>query len=388
MYHSAYSKILRHPRITYASLLLIILLGSAGGVFLLQKSDAVTPTQGPLSRQLVNVEEGLIRLTKPAPTLAALQYAYVTSVYNDVLAGSSQADALFASGSMLTTLFPNQSSSITQSVKDLAKINNIEYLSGAQSPKAASILQSYKNRYAHDGHDLVWNGVIPTGVGKWKQTTAVSPFTPRAGDWQRWVVTQAITVLPPPTIGSAADNAQINIVEQAVASRNGEDVNMINFWGGTPGSETPAGIWQNVAFNTLHKQLSTSAAVSDKQYALLQKNLAQTISDAFMECWKVKYTYWSARPDMRIPGLKVAMHDPNFPGYISGHSTISKAAADVLGVMAPRYAKDWQAFAVQARNSRLVAGIHFDIDNSEGFAVGDNVGNQAIQTLQARKIIN
>jgi hypothetical protein len=111
------------------------------------------------------------------------------------------------------------------------------------------------------------------------------------------------------------------------------------------------------------------------------------MSDAFMECWKVKYTYWTARPDMRMPGLQTGMPDPNFPSYISGHSTVSKAAADVLSVMVPKYRDQWEAMAAEARYSRLVAGIHFEIDNSVGFDVGSNVAEQAIASLHVSQVL-
>jgi hypothetical protein len=40
--------------------------------------------------------------------------------------------------------------------------------------------------------------------------------------------------------------------------------------------------------------------------------------------------------------------------------------------------------AVEARQSRLIAGIHYDIDNEQGFKVGTQVAQQviAIKNLQ------
>src|SRR5207245_2468798 len=130
----------------------------------------------------------------------------------------------------------------------------------------------------------------------------------------------------------------------------------INFWGGTPGTDSPSGIWQNQLYKTIKSDLPKDSLQADKTYAAIQMDIAQAMSDAFMECWKVKYSYWTARPTMRIPGLQTAMDNPNFPSYISGHSTISKAAADVLSVLVPKYQMQWEAMASEARDSRLSAG--------------------------------
>jgi hypothetical protein len=179
----------------------------------------------------------------------------------------------------------------------------------------------------------------------------------------------------------------LQIVKQASANRNGNDINTINFWGGTPGTNAPSGIWQDQIYKKVHQLLPSDPLLADKKYSAIQATSAQTMSDAFMECWKIKYTYWTARPDMRDPSIKTAMDDPNFPGYISGHSTISKAAADILSVMVPSEASSWESMATEARNSRLVAGIHFDIDNKVGFDVGTEVAKQVINNKKIAQVL-
>lgn len=345
------------------------------------------PEAGPVSRQVLLETENEIRQTKPGPTLGALYYAYVAGVYNDALNVSSQADALDASRYMLVDIFPQHVSQINRQITTISDENDLQL---PESPSklnsmARAVLDKYQHRFSNDGHVLAWDGTKPSGPDKWSSLIGSAPITPRAGDWKRWNVSRPISVPAPPVYGSAEDSRQIALVEQAVAKRNGQDINLINFWAGQPGSETPGGIWQNVMFEKVKEDISADAITSDKQYAVLQKTLAETISDAFMECWKVKYAYWTARPDMRIPGISTAMDDPNFPGYVSGHATISKAAADVLSVIIPRYAKDWEADADQARYSRLVAGIHFDSDNAGGYIVGSSVARQYVSSLHLQK---
>jgi hypothetical protein len=43
--------------------------------------------------------------------------------------------------------------------------------------------------------------------------------------------------------------------------------------------------------------------------------------------------------------------------------------------------------ATEARNSRLVAGIHFDIDNKVGFDVGTEVAKQVINNKKIAQVL-
>ena len=366
-------------------LLVIVTAAMIGGLKVHARAIAKNAQRAryPVSRQVLVFQESIVKRLKPAPTLAALQYAYVASAYNDALIVGGQSAAVATAGSTLDMIYPTEAGAIDMAMIGIRETNQLDNKVAA----VASILQTYAQRYANDGHTLAWNGVIPKGPGKWVQLSNVSPLTPRAGDWQRWNVTSAISVPAPPVYGSAEDQRQIAIVSQAASNRTGEDVNLINFWGGTPGSETPAGIWQNQLYTTVKADLPATVVSADMKYALLQKYTAQTLSDAFMECWKVKYTYWTARPSMRLPGLVTTMNNPNFPGYISGHSTISKAAADVLSITAPKHAAAWESMAAAARLSRLKAGIHFDVDNAVGFDVGTAVAKQTANKLQLQPVL-
>jgi hypothetical protein len=395
MWHSAYSKakLFYSQRRTLCLTLLSAVLIAGLALLLIKLNDnqkpqavyaAVKPM--PLSRSVMLVAEEQVRAIKPPPTEAARQYAYISAAYDDGLVADDQSVALHTVQQIMLLMFPTRAAEVNKRIDQLAVSHHIQTDSSvAKSTEIENIVNKYKMRNSADGHDLKWDGIIPKGPGKWVKTTAVNPLTPRAGDWRRWVVSQPVKVSPPPVVGSIEDIKQMRMTAIASASRNGDDVNKINFWGGTPGTDTPSGIWQNQLYKTVYEILPNDVLSADQKYSHLQAVLAQTQSDAFMECWKVKYTYWTGRPDMRDSSIKTAMHDPNFPGYISGHSTISKAAADVLSVMVPRYSKVWLSMAVEARQSRLKAGIHYDIDNEEGFNVGAQVAKQVVtlNSLQA-----
>jgi hypothetical protein len=83
------------------------------------------------------------------------------------------------------------------------------------------------------------------------------------------------------------------------------------------------------------------------------------------------------------PAIKSLTGIPNFPSYISGHSTFSGAAATILGHIIPERANAYMAMAQEAAKSRLVGGLHYnESDCVVGMNVGKNVGNYAI--LRAR----
>jgi len=76
---------------------------------------------------------------------------------------------------------------------------------------------------------------------------------------------------------------------------------------------------------------------------------------------------------------------PNFPTYTSGHSTISGAAAEVMGALYPSERAYFAEQADEAAFSRLLGGIHFTHDNDEGLRVGRLIGAFAVSRMQASR---
>ncbi len=342
-----------------------------------------------LSRRWMEYAMDIVRAEKPAPTEAARFYAYVSKAY--YLASSNDAKpevTNYIEASVINQIYPKFKNRTNKFVEVLNKDNDKNYIiTNDISIQPESLDREFNallNREKSDGYyDLKWDSVIPTGLGKWLKG-AKDPFTPSAGEWQRWLVdtNYDFKVPEPPQYDSPQDKAEIQKVKDAVLKRDAEWIQKINFWGGTPGTETPSGIW----LNRLYTETKDGVTMDDKKYAYIQSTLAQSIADSFMECWKVKFTYWTARPSMRIPELKTAMPDPVFPSYLSGHSTISRTAAEVLGALVPEKKAIWLKNAEEARDSRLYAGIHFDIDNQEGFKLGEKVGKLILAKLNLASV--
>lgn len=331
------------------------------------------------SRNVIEITEELVKKNKPTPPESSRAYSYVATVFSEALDKSDIYNALENTKNITIELFPTDKAFIDNKYKEL--LINIK-----PSPLNSNILEVYKKRIKEDGHGLVWDGNIPTGDGIWVKEDN-EPFSPRAGEWKRWLIDNTLKVEDPPVYGSAQDQKEIDIVKDAVRVRTPEDVASINKWGGVPGSIAPAGLWQDQLFNSINQDFDYRPLEREKKYAFMQKVLAQTVADAFMECWKIKYLYWTARPSMRIDNLNIAMPNPPFPGYVSGHSTISRAAADVLSIMIPDKKDYFQAMAVEARDSRLKAGIHFNVDNMRGYELGHLVAIQSILKLDLKPIL-
>lgn len=239
-------------------------------------------------------------------------------------------------------------------------------------------------RALDDGADLVWNGERPEGEGAWQPTPPdyrEDPLEPMAGSWRPWLVPDVAAARPssPPAWGSEAWRAQVSAVRDAVANRTPEQEAAVLRWAGGSGSVTPAGLWIEIARNLIVRDGLSDA---DAAHALAMTSVA--LMDGFICCWDAKYAYWYPRPVTADPDLNVLIPTPPFPSYTSGHSTISMAAATVLGHLFPADRDALLAQANEAKQSRLWAGIHYPIDNDIGVAMGDLIGRITIELAGAR----
>jgi hypothetical protein len=333
-------------------------------------------TAAPVARRWLTFTQDLVRADKPTPPESARLYAYVSEAYALVRAGFNEAVATEAARLVLRAVSPSNADKIDAFAGTIAPPATLP-------PAVQSMVDQLIGRSTQDGwaEDAAADRTPPEGYGFWRSAGA-GPFSPTAGRWQRWLVPTGTgyEVPPPPVFGSPEYQQQLDTVQAAVQDRDARWVARINFWGGTPGTEAPAGIWQNFFWT----QVGSTLASDDVAYSRAQSVLARTLADAFMECWKVKYQYWTARPDMVDATVRPSMKDPPFPGYVSGHSTISAAAATVLGHLLPDHADVFMRGAQEARDSRLYAGIHFDVDNQQGFSLGQKIGDTIIGVLNEK----
>ena len=228
-------------------------------------------------------------------------------------------------------------------------------------------------RGMNDGSNAPFTGTPPTGDGIW---TGTNPVLPMCGTWRTWVLGSGSEIQPEPpyAFGSVEDLRDTQEVLDVSLSRTPEQIAIVHKWADT----SPPAIWNDLLNDRIETEgLGLVAA------ARAQAFLNVAMADAFIECWACKYKYWVARPFQRIPGLVTVIPTPNFPSYTSGHSSISAAAATVLGEIFPAERDFFNQQSEEAAMSRLYGGIHFRHDNEQGTVVGKLIGERVVERMRA-----
>ena len=178
---------------------------------------------------------------------------------------------------------------------------------------------------------------------------------------------------PPPPVGSDEMNKDVAEVKNYIDNPTRENIRIVQYWADGVATYTPPGHWNAIAAEDFVKM-----NYSEVRFARNMALLDMTMMDAAIVCWDIKYHYFNPRPTQLNPSIKTLTGIPNFPAYVSGHSTFSGAAAAILGYLLPENASKYNAMAQEAGLSRLVGGIHYRIDCEAGLAVGNNVGGYAV----------
>lgn len=319
--------------------------------------------------------------TQPPPKLAR-SYALVQVGIFEALAvaharariGISQrAAAAGVASQVLAYLFPTRLTRIDEATsQELSRIADSDASTRrgwALGRLVGRLVVAYGMR---DGSDAVYTDAPPTGDGIW---TGTNPVLPMCGTWKTWVLRSGTEIMPEPpyAFGSAADLAEVQEVLDVSLARTAEQIAIVHKWADV----SPPAIWNEI-LNARIESLGLSAVEAARAHAFLNVAMA----DAFIECWACKYKYWTARPFQRIPGLVTVITTPNFPTYTSGHSTISAAAAAVLGEVFPNERDYFVQQSLEAAMSRLYGGIHFRHDNEQGTVCGTLIGEKVVRRMR------
>ena len=180
---------------------------------------------------------------------------------------------------------------------------------------------------------------------------------------------------PPPSTSSDEMKKETEEVYNYTSNPTRENIRIVHFWSDGVGTYTPPGHWNMIAAEDF-----ITKNFSEVRWARNMALLNMAEMDAAIVCWDTKYYYFNPRPSQMNPAIKSLTGVPNFPSYISGHSTFSGAAAAILGHIIPERANAYMAMAEEAARSRLVGGLHYNkSDCAVGLTVGKNVGNYAVQ---------
>jgi PAP2 superfamily len=239
------------------------------------------------------------------------------------------------------------------------------------------------------GNPVIWakleTDCMARGEIPWKSLDAPSRpcMLPLFGNVKSWLFDSATMVTAirppaPPGTGSQKFKAETEEIFQIQKNLTREQKRIASFWSDGVGSYTPPGHWNYIAANEF-----VGLHFSEARWARNMALLNMSLMDAGIVCWDAKYFYFNPRPMQVDPRIKTDIGLPNFPAYISGHSTFSGAASTVLGYIIPAKAQQFVAMAKEASDSRMYGAIHFRSDCEMGLVAGNKVGNYAIVRARA-----
>ncbi len=203
------------------------------------------------------------------------------------------------------------------------------------------------------------------------------PMLPLYGNVKLWNMDDqtkvAIRPEAPPVPGSPAFEKDLEELRQMSKNRTREQFKIASYWADGVGSYTPPGHWNRKAADLIY-----SYQWSELRAARVMALMNTALMDAGVCCWDTKFYYLGKRPSHVDASIKTSTGLPNFPGYTSGHSTFSAAAAAVLSYVFPAQKADLQAMAKEASESRIYGCIHFRADCEAGLRCGTKIGEFAI----------
>jgi hypothetical protein len=208
---------------------------------------------------------------------------------------------------------------------------------------------------------IVWDRKMPQQPGVWKGN---SPMAPLAGLNKTIVLHSASEFRPGPPPDYTKDMAELKNFKQGFRS-------MANalFWASQD-------FWSDALNKKIFEcNLHLNAPRAARMYAIV----AIGTYDAFSACWDAKYAYWGIRPDQYDTTYHALVPTPPFPGYPSGHATVSGLMANLYSYFFPADKAYFQKKAKDAAESRFQAGIHFRTDNEVGLDLGRKVANAVVQ---------
>ncbi|MBA2385067.1 MAG: phosphatase PAP2 family protein, partial [Actinobacteria bacterium] len=268
------------------------------------------------------------------------------------------------------------------------------YLAAATPPAPGSAIGARVGRSLiatgrRDRSSAVWDRSLPVGAGLWRPTPptfVTTPLEPLAGTWRTWNLRSGSQFRPPPPpkAGTSLHRRELREVYEVSRVLTGRERRIAARWADGPGTATPAGHWNRIAIRLVEQK-----RLSIRESARLVAALNTAQADAFIAAWDAKYAYWSERPVSAIrreldPDWRPYLATPPFPGYVSGHSTTSGAASEVLAAFFPDQASALRAWAEEAAVSRLLAGIHFRSDNDHGLLLGRRVAQVALARFRGK----
>lgn len=298
-------------------------------------------------------------------------------------------------GEMMKLLFPGDQDFIQSKIEEHQRariISGANVRSDIEAGEALgkAVAQKFITRGRGDragaaaGNQAMWDQLktdcIARGETPWlsQETPARPCMLPAFGKVKAFLFDSLTTVSliagPPPLTGSEQFRIETEEIYNYVKNPTREQTRIVHFWADGVATYTPPGHWNAIAADDF-----ITKNYSEVRWARNIALLNMSMMDAAIVCWATKYKYFNPRPSQIDPRIKTTTGLPNFPAYVSGHSTFSAAAATILGHIVPDRTTAYDAMAAEASISRMYGGLHYRSDCEAGLVVGKNVGNYAVQ---------
>jgi len=208
---------------------------------------------------------------------------------------------------------------------------------------------------------------------------------------------------------------QVMASKDAIDSLTPEQVQIADFWDDNPFKLNVSGhlMFGTKKFSPPGHWMSIVGIAAEKAQADFPTTVAAfaitsiSLFDAFIQCWHVKYTYNTVRPETVInkyidPNWRPHLQTPPFPEYTCGHSTGSASAAEALTSVfgdqfnytdttelefgiASRSFKSFREAAKENNLARFYGGIHYHHSCLVSTELGTEVGSLIVQKLKMKK---
>ncbi len=282
---------------------------------------------------------------------------------------SEHAAAAQAAASVLAYFLPAEAQTF-QAMAEEAGMSRVraglqfpsDYYAGLELGRKVAEQVIFKSK--QDGSDAVWAGSVPVGQCNW---VGANPGNVTAANWHPLLLNSpsAFRPTPPPPCDSA------QVLAEAAAVKNFPRTFTTNskayYWQMPEGLSTwpyrYADKWM------FEDHLDKNPPRAARVYALI----ASAQFDAFIASQDGKFAYWYIRPSQLDHSIVPLFAVPNFPGYPSNHSTFSATRSEILAYLFPDRAAFIRAVGKEAGDSRIWAGIHFEMDNVAGVKLGKSV---------------
>ncbi len=221
-----------------------------------------------------------------------------------------------------------------------------------------------------DGSDAVWTGTVPIGKCMWVGT---NPGNVTGPGFKPFLLTTASDFRPPAP--PACDSSEmVPVIAEVRDFPRGPTAFATNhramFW------QSPEGLnfWPyTYASKWIYEdKLDQNPPRAARIYALI----AAAFYDSFIASQDGKFAYWYIRPHQLETSITPIFPVPNFPSYPSNHSTFSATRSEILAYLFPLHADEIRAVGKEAGDSRIWAGIHYQIDNQSGVDLGKKVAQK------------